>query len=130
VSIPSNFIMVKKVNVQGYNQFRETVDSLSKSSPDSILCFFSGDKDSSGKSWCPDCVTYEPVVRESVESLDDSWTYIYCSVGGRDYWKNRSNEFRTDKDLKLTGVPTLLRWGGQKLAENKLTSDLIQMLLE
>jgi len=56
--------------------------------------------------------------------------FIYCAVGGRAYWKDRSNEFRTDKDLKLTGVPTLLRWGGQKLAENKLQPDLIAMLME
>ena len=122
-------MMVKEIKVQGFKEFIDTVTSLDSSS---IFCFFSGDKDASGRSWCPDCVTYEPVVRKSLESLsDENAIFIYCSVGGRDYWKNKSNDFRVDKRLKLTGVPTLLKWGNprEKLAEDKLQPNLIEMLL-
>merc|ERR1719357_2054849 len=76
-----------------------------------VFVMFSGAVDkATGKSWCPDCVTYGPVVDKVMsETEDENVAYIYCSVGGRDYWKNQSNEFRNDPKMKLAGVPTLMQ---------------------
>ncbi|EOB00243.1 Thioredoxin domain-containing protein 17 [Anas platyrhynchos] len=41
--------------------------------------------------------------------MPDESVFIYCLVGDRAYWKDPNNEFR--KNLKLTGVPTLLKYG-------------------
>ena len=40
-------------------------------------------------------MTYGSVVDKVMsEVTDDNVVYVYCSVGGRDYWKNQTNEFR------------------------------------
>ena len=87
----------------------------------------------SGKSWCPDCVTYGPVVdKVMAEVQDDSVAYIYCSVGGRDYWKNQTNEFRTDPNMKLAGVPTFMRWNNPavKVVEDQINHELVKEMVE
>ena len=87
----------------------------------------------SGKSWCPDCVTYGPVVdKVMAEVQDDSVAYIYCSVGGRDYWKNQTNEFRTDPNMKLSGVPTFMRWNNPavKVVEDQINHELVKEMVE
>ena len=124
--------MVKEINVRGFQQLIETVESEDLKGK-SIFCLFCGDKDAEGKSWCPDCVVAEPVVRRCLKQLDDSCAFVYCTVGGRDYWNDKNNEFRIHSSLKLTGVPTLLKWGfpNQKLVENQLfKEDLIMMMLD
>lgn len=125
--------MVKEIVTKGFQSFMDAVQSPEVKNKN-IICFFSGDKDESGKSWCPDCVVAEPVVRECLKSVDDDEiVFVYCAVGARDYWKDRNNDFRTHTSLKLTGVPTLLKWGSpsQKLVEGQLLKkELITMLLE
>uniref|UniRef100_A0A8D0BR29 Thioredoxin domain-containing protein 17 n=1 Tax=Salvator merianae TaxID=96440 RepID=A0A8D0BR29_SALMN len=94
-----------------------------------VFIYFSGDKEPlSGSSWCPDCVKAEPIVRAELPHLPDGSVFIYCQVGDRAYWKDPNNEFK--KDLKLTGVPTLLKYGTpQKLVEEEcFKSDLVRML--
>ena len=125
--------MVKEVKAKGFKEFMAIVESTELKSKD-IYCFFCGDKDENGKSWCPDCVVSEPVVRGCLKILEDSdAVFLYCAVGDRDYWKDRNNEFRTHSALKLTGVPTLMKWGNpnQKLVEEQLLKeDLISMMFE
>lgn len=121
--------MIEELKVQGFEEFEKMVDYLKGKE---IFCFFSGNKDSNGISWCPDCVISEPIVRQELESLNNSAAvYIYCAVGSREDWKNKNNKFRTDKRLKLTGVPTLMKWGepNQKLTEQKIEKKLVSMLL-
>ena len=85
-----------------------------------------------GKSWCPDCVTAEPVIEKCFKDTGDDVTLLYVAVGQRDFWKKQDNPFRTHEKLRLKGVPTLMKWGGpQKLVEEELfNEDLIQMLFE
>ena len=124
--------MVKTYVVNGYEAFCKLVksDELKEMTK---YCLFSGDKDKvTGDSWCSDCVLYEPVVRSTMADLKaDDAVYIYCLVGGRNYWKDKKNEFRTDPKLMLSGVPTFLKYGSrQKLVESQLTADMIGMMME
>ncbi|KAK4812347.1 hypothetical protein QYF61_017124, partial [Mycteria americana] len=70
----------------------------------------------------------EPVVRKELHNMPDESVFIYCLVGDRAYWKDPNNEFR--KNLKLTGVPTLLKYGTpQKLVEEEcFKAELVRML--
>jgi len=97
-----------------------------------IFALFCGGKNAAGVSWCPDCVTAEPVVKGEIGLIAEDACFVYVDVGGRDYWKNKENDFRVDPQLKLTGVPTLLKYGAnQKLVEDQLFKpDLIKMLFE
>lgn len=125
--------MAAEVKAQGFDDFLAQVGELQKQDK-IILCMFCGDKDASGNSWCPDCVEKEPVVRKFLANLKnpEDVVFIYCSVGCRDYWKDRSNNFRTNKNLRLTGVPTLMVWGkpNEKLVENQINSESICLLFE
>ncbi|CAF5094691.1 unnamed protein product, partial [Rotaria sp. Silwood1] len=71
-----------------------------------------GAKDSQGHSWCPDCVLAEKPVEETVKSsLPSNGIFIECSVGNRASWKDPNCSFRTDPNLRLTNIPTLVEWG-------------------
>ncbi|KAF3692621.1 Thioredoxin domain-containing protein 17 [Channa argus] len=115
----------EEVNVHGYDEFNK---SVSERKGKDIFVYFSGDKDAKGKSWCPDCVKAEPIVRGEMAHLPEGSVFIYCQVGERAYWKDPSNEFK--KSLRLSAVPTLLRFGTpQKLVEDEcFKADLVRMM--
>ena len=48
--------MPKEIHVEGYKQFKETLQNVHVDKNDTFV-LFSGTKDAQGKSWCPDCVT-------------------------------------------------------------------------
>lgn len=114
-----------EVKVHGYEEYSRAAEQH-KGKP--VYALFCGDKDERGVSWCPDCVTAEPVVRKELTHLPEGSIFIYCQVGERSYWKDPNNEFK--RILKLTGVPSLLKVGSpQKLTEDEcLKPDLIRML--
>ncbi|XP_029069120.1 thioredoxin domain-containing protein 17 [Monodon monoceros] len=115
----------EEVSVYGYEEFMQAVEQHSGKT---IFAYFSGSKDAEGKSWCPDCVQAEPVVREGLKHVGEGCVFIYCQVGEKPYWKEPNNDFR--KKLKLTAVPTLLKYGTpQKLVESEcLQANLVEML--
>ncbi len=47
--------MVVKIKVEGFTEFEKTITEMVKE-PKTIFVLFSGSKDSTGQSWCPDCV--------------------------------------------------------------------------
>ncbi|XP_065708871.2 thioredoxin domain-containing protein 17 [Patagioenas fasciata] len=123
--LPAAAMGWEEKQVRGYPEFVQTAQRY-HGRP--IFALFCGDKDAEGRSWCPDCVTAEPVVRKELHNMPDESVFIYCLVGDRAYWKDPNNEFR--KNLKLTGVPTLLKYGTpQKLVEEEcFKADLVRML--
>ncbi|XP_042298384.1 thioredoxin domain-containing protein 17 [Sceloporus undulatus] len=121
----------EEVSVRGFAEFDRVAKEKQRQNKNKapVFAYFSGDKDpASGGSWCPDCVKAEPIVRSQLPQLPEGAVFIYCQVGQREYWKDPNNEFR--RVLKLTGVPTLLRYGTpQKLVEEEcFKPDLIRML--
>jgi len=130
--------MVKTIDVDGFDALNAKLAQLSTDgkADNSVLILFCGSNDASGKSWCPDCVTAEPVVHECIErrlATDDDTIFIHCLVGARDYWKNGSNPFRKDERFRLTAVPTLMLYGHteKRLVEEQLFKrELIDLLLD
>ncbi|XP_051891226.1 thioredoxin domain-containing protein 17 [Pristis pectinata] len=113
------------VEVSGYDDF---VKAVEQNKGKTIFAYFTGSKGADGVSWCPDCVTAEPIVRAELHKLPEGSVFIYCQTGARPEWKNLQNKFRTE--LKVTGVPTLMKYGTpQKLVEDELLKpELVQML--
>lgn len=85
--------MVKKYKVEGFEAFQSKVSELAATGDD-VFVMFSGSKNADGVSWCPDCVTAEPVVNKCLESLPDDSHYLYVGVGDRTFWKDQSCIFR------------------------------------
>merc|ERR1711893_393219 len=109
--------MVKKLHVEGHAALKETLAD-NKSDSNTVFVLFSGSLGADGRSWCPDCVTADPVINECLKNADDDAIFIHCGVGDRSYWKDQSNAFRTDAELRVKCVPTLIRLGKpQRLEE-------------
>jgi len=102
---------VKELHVEGYDALVKLIGENPVCKTDRLFVLFSGSIDpASGKSWCPDCVTADPVVAEALKGVDEDLVLIHCAVGQRAFWKDQNNVFRTDPKLRLKGVPTLLNW--------------------
>ncbi|KAK2488555.1 hypothetical protein MC885_011981 [Smutsia gigantea] len=113
----------EEVSVSGFEEFNLAV---AQHKGKTIFAYFTGSKDAEGKSWCPDCIQgetqirgllqrsgAEPVVREGLKHVSEGCVFIYCQVGEKPYWKDPNNAFR--KNLKVTAVPTLLKYGTAEL---------------
>ncbi|XP_072163897.1 thioredoxin domain-containing protein 17-like [Diadema setosum] len=122
--------MVIKEKTEGIDNLFELLEKHKDKKVQYIL--FCGSKNSDGASWCPDCVTAEPVVMKCLEAAPENAVFIYCSVGDRASWKDPNNSYRTHPKLLLKGVPTLLQWNTpKKLVEEECAKeDLVSLFFE
>jgi len=74
--------MSQHFNVEGFQEFETKVSELEKTGKQ-IYVLFSGSKNGSDKSWCPDCVTAEPVIEEAFKQAPADSVLIHVSVGDR-----------------------------------------------
>jgi len=120
--------------IEGFEEFQKQIGTLEKdSSKQPLYLLFTGSNGHDGKSWCPDCVDFEIVWEDFKKtSPPDDGCFIRVKVGPRDYWKDKNCPFRTEKSLRLTSVPTLVKWGTPKrLSDDQIVKpDCIAMLLE
>ncbi|XP_029832335.2 thioredoxin domain-containing protein 17 [Ixodes scapularis] len=121
--------MAKRITVKSFEEFQSTVAPLKDEKH--LLCLFTGSEDASGKSWCPDCVAAKPAIEEALKDGPDNTILLTCSID-KDLWVKRDNPFRTDNTLKLTCVPTLIRWGWNRRLNDQECQDagLVSMMLE
>jgi hypothetical protein len=84
-----------------------------------------------GKSWCPDCVDAEPYIERYVHSRDDC-VVVHCKIPREGYKGNPRHPYRVHPKIRLTAVPTLLKWGTQqRLVEGDILSkEKIDLLFE
>ena len=79
--------MVHEIVVNGYEELKTQMESLrenEETKSKQIFVLYTGDKTESGKSWCPDCVDAEPVIKCNLGLLDDNSVFITCFVGDRE----------------------------------------------
>lgn len=118
----------------GFDELSSVLTELDQTAKQPVFILFTGSKDQSGHSWCPDCVKADPVIEQAVDDgLTDAATFITCFVGPREYWKDPNNPFRTHKELKITSVPTIIKWNAPhiRLVESQCwDKSLVQMMLE
>lgn len=75
--------MVVKHHVKGYEEFTKLVEDLESQQNEVIHVLFSGGKEENGKSWCPYCVTAEPVIEEALSTAPESSHFVHVEVGER-----------------------------------------------
>ena len=115
--------MAKVSKVEGFDAFKAKISELTGEGGGGgdIFVYFSGAADQSGKSWCPDCVTAEPVVtvrptlhitthhfftkhflyQKNLAGAAEDSHFLYVAVGDRTFWKDQNNIFRTAKETQL-----------------------------
>ena len=85
--------MANVVKVEGFPAFEAKLSELLAAGGD-IFVMFSGSKTAAGESWCPDCVTAEPVVTACLASAESGSYFLYVGVGDRATWKDPQCIFR------------------------------------
>ena len=74
-----------------------------------LYVFFGSADPTTGESWCPDCVTADPVLRRACATLRPDMILYECPVGARSSWKNiPEHPFRIHPTLRIARIPTLL----------------------
>jgi len=120
--------------IEGFENFQNQIKMLDKDwSKKPLYLLFTGSDGADGKSWCPDCVVFENVWEEfKKKNPPVEGCLIRVKVGPRDYWKDKACPWRTEKSLKLTSVPTLIKWRTEKrLSDDQIVNpDCIAMVLE
>ncbi|XP_025092057.1 thioredoxin domain-containing protein 17-like [Pomacea canaliculata] len=121
--------MVKEILVEGYEEY---VKAAAENKGKQVFALFSGSKDANGESWCPDCLTADPVIKDNLKYAPADAILIHCGVGKREFWKDKENVFRKDPKLLLKCVPTLLKLGTPQRLEEAQCADenLVQMFFE
>uniref|UniRef100_A0A8D9F087 Thioredoxin domain-containing protein 17 n=1 Tax=Cacopsylla melanoneura TaxID=428564 RepID=A0A8D9F087_9HEMI len=119
--------------VKGYEALKQITEDLESErlKGSKIFVYFTGEKMSTGESWCPDCVHAEPYVQAYLRKNEPKLKInhlIITDAGNRDQWKDKSNSFRTV--LNIQNLPTIIRWKGpQKLTGDELCNDSLLALL-
>jgi hypothetical protein len=78
---------MKKLIIDNLETLLQTLKEQANDKNKSIFLLFTGSKDSSGKSWCPDCNTADPIIEQVInEQTYDSDDYLFITVfvGERD----------------------------------------------
>jgi len=107
------------VDIPDPAQFDATLAKYTSGSRDKpLLLLFTGSRDASGKSWCPDCNVADPIIHKFLDPVPS--TMLRCFV-------NRGPEarapYRNHPKVKLGPVPTLIHWGAQGPKEKLLEGE-------
>lgn len=85
------------------------LDRLATTRGSALLLFFGSEDPGTGASWCPDCVTADPVLRRACREQRPDLTLYECPVGQRSDWKGRADHpYRQHGTLHLERIPTLV----------------------
>lgn len=107
--------MIERVECSSPNQFAPALAACEEAAGDRpLFVLFSGSKNAStGVSWCPDCVAADPIIDSVLQSLDGGCVLLACSVD-REPYRTPDYAYRVDPNIKLTCVPTLMKWSRGK----------------
>ncbi|KAJ2818360.1 hypothetical protein GGI24_005119 [Coemansia furcata] len=95
--------------------------ALSQSDAVYVL-FFGREAPDTNKSWCSDCVIADPLVREEIGKVENS-ILLEVPVDRSTDQDSATNTFRKRSDIKLTRIPTLLRWSKAGPSPVRLVED-------
>jgi len=84
---------------------------------EALFLFFGSVADDHGPSWCPDCVTADPILRAAITRLRPDLTLYECPVGERAAWKGVADHpYRLHPLFRIARIPTLVHvaHGGER----------------
>lgn len=113
----------KQIILEDTTQFDSTVAQYENDPAYKVvLVYVTGSVDErSGKSWCPDCVMSEPVIKNMFNQIEEDLenadvdpsvpqiAFIKCPVV-REPYKKSDFVYRTHAKLQIRSIPTLILW--------------------
>lgn len=106
--VASSNAMTHLHHAASVHEFKSVGEECHSRMPKFFGYFYGNEDPVTNRSWCPDCVIAEPVVKEAFKHAPEGTQVIRTAVGTRDDWKNPENEWR--KELKLKCIPTLIKF--------------------
>jgi len=83
---------------------------------DVYVLFTGAENEETGESWCPDCVTADPVLEKAVNEFQEREILVVkCPVIRSEYKNNSAYAYRRHKGIRLRCVPTFGRWVNHRL---------------
>ncbi|KAJ2412859.1 hypothetical protein H4218_005413 [Coemansia sp. IMI 209128] len=98
------------IRVSDPDSFDGLVNGALKASSAVYVLFFGREAPGTNRSWCSDCVIADPLVREEIGKVENS-ILLEVPVDRSTDQDSATNTFRKRGDIRLTRIPTLLRWG-------------------
>jgi hypothetical protein len=90
-------------------EYPSAIRRLETGFPEPHYVLFTADRDpNTHRPWCPDCDRALDGVWRQVQQQNG--TLLEVEVGPRPVWKSSDHPFRHDKQLHLSGIPTLIHW--------------------
>lgn len=87
------------------------LDRVVQTRSDALFLFFGSEDPATGASWCPDCVTADPVLRATIAAAAPALPVHECPVGARSAWKGvMDHPYRVHPAFRLQRIPTLIRF--------------------
>ncbi|CAG8545063.1 6346_t:CDS:2 [Diversispora eburnea] len=114
--------MVQTFNVPSFDKFDEIIDKVTKENIGRNIYVLLFDI-STGKSWCPDCIVADPLIRNHIsKEIRGKNVIVEVPVGTRS---------ETHSRIQLKAIPTLIKWSfvgiheDKRLVENDCTNDYL-----
>ncbi|KAI8900564.1 hypothetical protein BC833DRAFT_581358 [Globomyces pollinis-pini] len=102
-----------QIRVDDFDQFHtvlnDTLLKATKTNARVFVLFFANEVPETGKSWCPDCVKADPMIKETLNKLDNA-VLIEAAAGDRPRYRTNPHPYKTDDQIALKAVPTLIEW--------------------
>jgi len=84
-------------------------DALIARQGSALFLFFGAEDPQTGESWCPDCVTADPILRRTIAVARKDLALYECPVGQRSEWKNQpTHPYRLHPLFRVARIPTLV----------------------
>lgn len=84
-------------------------DTLVAQQGSALFLFFGAEDPQTGASWCPDCVTADPILRRTIALTRKDLRVYECPVGQRSEWKNQpTHPYRLHPLFRVARIPTLV----------------------
>jgi|EP00945_MAST-04E_sp_MAST-4E-sp1_P000150 thiol-disulfide isomerase/thioredoxin len=102
-----------------------------KGQASNVFVLFTGAvQESTGRSWCGDCVRADPVIKKVMGETKDS--VLLVASCDRSEYRDPNYVYRKDGVVRLTCVPTLMNWNNPAIRLNDSQSqqeDLVRELI-
>lgn len=119
---------------EDYASKLQEAENLAANGSRPLFLLFTGAKNATGRSWCPDCTAADPVIEEVLSSIPEGAVLLSSSVD-REPYRSPDNVYRKNPAIKLTCVPTLIKWQNGKVLgrlndSQSQVADLVRDLVE
>ncbi|MFW5830364.1 MAG: thioredoxin domain-containing protein [Planctomycetota bacterium] len=88
--------------------FQAVLSALQATSGSGLFCFFGSELPDQELSWCPDCVTADPVIRMTLQQVRPELVFYACPVGSREQWRCHDHVYRQHPFCRLERIPTVI----------------------